>query len=787
MLNVRYQLILMVVFTLVFFTLVVSNSASAEWPPFRFDLEPRYENGQITYTVKFYKRTAGPLADVLIRIPLPEGTRFVEATAQPTTEATFDGEAITFLTSTLHEPIRTASFVVEVTNPDRIEFTTQPWLAWKGDIPGDYLADEVTIDITKQYLDWDDPRSRLQLEAGATVTDGVITYTIYPERFSQRQMWDLVVKFPLPPGTTLLATEAPPTFTTDFDGQEVTFSTIEVEYKPQLEPFIITVSTDQVDEPFVVTHAWATWKNEGRAVSRRVDFQEDIRSGDIVVYLNGPQEVVADPIGDVPFPSYDLTSIALQRETSGLRMTFYTAADMEPLGSPIEYILYIDSDCTPTTGAGRADLGAEYWVRYKHTIGKAAVYTWNEVERSWKNPQLIEVEPPPGERMVTMRMGYDLFDGADAFCWLGRARNRTDLYTDSPDNEWVGLETRLTQYDLAATVPTATFANIAVPNPGWGIIPADVPTTVDTSVPVSGRLAVPLDNGQGSYDVHIFSLPDGQEMSRIPFARQPDFHPNGERLLVNRDGGETDAIFEYNLADGSSRRVSDDAGDSHPVYDPWGNRVAYDNDDSVIGASGEPESFIFVQCGLQPPHQETEARCKEITSLGKLIPAGHIGELLGSHPVWLDDERIAYKGCNSWAGYALCGIYVVPSASTKGFSDGLMPHQLTDNTTDIPSDTAGTWLTFSSNRDGNWEAYVMDINGQQLRNLSNSPTSADGLPTISPDGNWAAFVSDRDGAWAVWVVPLTGGEPRKLFNLPAAIPWGDGERSWLNERLSWGE
>jgi TolB protein len=147
---------------------------------------------------------------------------------------------------------------------------------------------------------------------------------------------------------------------------------------------------------------------------------------------------------------------------------------------------------------------------------------------------------------------------------------------------------------------------------------------------------------------------------------------------------------------------------------------------------------------------------------------------------------IAYKGCNTWAGSRLCGIYIVPSASTKGLSDGFIPRQITTDTSDTPSDTEGDLIAFTSRRDGNWEAYLMDLDGAEVRNLSNSPTSNDGLPAISPDGNWIAFVSDRDGRWAVWAVPRAGGPAEKLFDLPASTPWGDGDRTWLNERISWG-
>ena len=71
-------------------------------------------------------------------------------------------------------------------------------------------------------------------------------------------------------------------------------------------------------------------------------------------------------------------------------------------------------------------------------------------------------------------------------------------------------------------------------------------------------------------------------------------------------------------------------------------------------------------------------------------------------------------------------------------------------------------------------------------NVSNSPTSNDGVPTISPDGKWVAFASDRDGAWAIFAVPSTGGAVQKVFDFPKSNPWIQvGDREWFNERMSW--
>jgi hypothetical protein len=128
---------------------------------------------------------------------------------------------------------------------------------------------------------------------------------------------------------------------------------------------------------------------------------------------------------------------------------------------------------------------------------------------------------------------------------------------------------------------------------------------------------------------------------------------------------------------------------------------------------------------------ETEQRCQDILGFGVLLPAGQMGEIQGSHPVWTATDLIAYSGCNSWAGFNRCGIYTVPSLSTKGFSNGFIPTQLTDHLTDTPADTRGDFIAFSSQREGNWEAYLINLAGSGLTNLYNSSDAQDGLPPTS--------------------------------------------------------
>ncbi len=321
-------------------------------------------------------------------------------------------------------------------------------------------------------------------------------------------------------------------------------------------------------------------------------------------------------------------------------------------------------------------------------------------------------------------------------------------------------------------------------------VPSDTPTPTDTPTPemppLSGKLAFPVDDGLGKYDVFIVSMPDGKQLGKIQGARQPNFRSNGTKLLVNGEGGSFgENVFEASATGNIEKPVSGAPQDQFPFYKPNGSTLTYSNPELAVGSDGKRHPYLFVQCGLRPPTEESD-KCKEMSQWNLIVPAGQIGEVQGNKPVWTSGDRIAYSGCNTWTGGGSCGMFIVGSWATKRLGEGETPVQLVDGSSVFPTDSKAGLIAYQSRETGNWEAYVMGENGGGIVNISNSPISSDGLSTLSPDGKWVAFASDRDGAWAVYVAPSSGGEATKLFEFPKANPWGTGDRDWTNERMSWG-
>ncbi|MBI1925878.1 PD40 domain-containing protein [Candidatus Poribacteria bacterium] len=79
---------------------------------------------------------------------------------------------------------------------------------------------------------------------------------------------------------------------------------------------------------------------------------------------------------------------------------------------------------------------------------------------------------------------------------------------------------------------------------------------------------------------------------------------------------------------------------------------------------------------------------------------------------------------------------------------------------------AETKIAFTSNRDSNYEIYVMNSDGTNPKNLTHHPAD-DTMPAWSPDGRKIAFRSNRDGNYEIYVMNADGTHPLRLTNHPA--------------------
>lgn len=294
--------------------------------------------------------------------------------------------------------------------------------------------------------------------------------------------------------------------------------------------------------------------------------------------------------------------------------------------------------------------------------------------------------------------------------------------------------------------------------------PTAAPAAEPTSAPsggVSGITGKIVYSAGGT--MHIVNAADGSDrVAPIGGMLQPDMRSDGQLIIANGEGGGKTSLWSIDAKTGAFiREQSPFTNDFRPFWAPDGGQFAYDSLHHGGRFQGE---FIVYKQVLDSNRDEA------------LVHGGQ--QILGKSPVWMHDDWIAFTGCDYWpggTGGSKCGIYRMPS---WGGQPALV---LQGALTMRPTDNYGGQLTYMSQDSGNWEVYVIPNKGGTPRNVSNSPSSHDGLGTFSPDGSMVAFVSNRGGSWAVWAVRVDGSGATKLFNLPAA-PSG----TWTEEHISWG-
>ena len=123
-------------------------------------------------------------------------------------------------------------------------------------------------------------------------------------------------------------------------------------------------------------------------------------------------------------------------------------------------------------------------------------------------------------------------------------------------------------------------------------------------------------------------------------------------------------------------------------------------------------------------------------------------------PVWSPDgKRVAFTS-NVNGNYE---IYVLNIAT--GESDALTNNNWDDLYPSWSPD--GKQIAFTTNRDSNWDIYVMDANGKNPVRLTTDPVY-EGNPVWSPDGTRIAYVEGRDAKRDIKVMNADGSNVQPL-------------------------
>ncbi|HEC32602.1 MAG TPA: hypothetical protein ENI41_08935 [Deltaproteobacteria bacterium] len=127
---------------------------------------------------------------------------------------------------------------------------------------------------------------------------------------------------------------------------------------------------------------------------------------------------------------------------------------------------------------------------------------------------------------------------------------------------------------------------------------------------------------------------------------------------------------------------------------------------------------------------------------------------LQHNPVWTaDEEKIVFLSGQGGQSHDIC-VMDLKSRAVKQVTAGQLYNF-------EPDCSCNNEIAFSSNRTGDYEIWVCDLEGKHLHQVTHCP-GLDSQPSWSPDGKKIAFVSNRDGQLAVWVINRDGSNLRRL-------------------------
>jgi len=294
---------------------------------------------------------------------------------------------------------------------------------------------------------------------------------------------------------------------------------------------------------------------------------------------------------------------------------------------------------------------------------------------------------------------------------------------------------------------------------------------------LEGVIAYPVfdnDATQMKYNIWVVDLGTGDKEMLLKDASQPAFSYDG-KAIAYKAWTEDQNIYGLHAASvddiaGTDWRFSDSVSDQRPKWSPddaffcYFTRKESDRENRVMVT----ESIWTEGHTIQRPEMDNK-------------------DILGTSPAVVVVEEgvydILYQGCE----FNDCGV-------NKRHINGTDSVQITDSTSDqalavSPDSESIAFMSYS--RDNDWDIYVMDVDGSNVKRLVENSV-ADGLPTWSPDGEWIAFVrQSAPGSWDIMAIKPDGTGEQKLAEL--GVLDGKVKRTtpdqcggWLEEQITWG-
>lgn len=235
---------------------------------------------------------------------------------------------------------------------------------------------------------------------------------------------------------------------------------------------------------------------------------------------------------------------------------------------------------------------------------------------------------------------------------------------------------------------------------------------------------------------------DGSNLQRLTetdaFERQPVWSPDGTKIVFTRttfvseeDGEGSSDIYLVNVDGSGTIQLTDHPGqDRWPTWLPGGQETAFqstrDGQDAIYAINIDGSNLRqLARVRLEP------------------LPVGYpnYSNIQGQASWSPDSTRVAFHsvaGDLAIMNFDGSNRTLLPYGTGLEYYWGAVPAWSPD----------GTRIAFMSSRAGNFEIYIVDLDGSNLMRLTNS-ISDDWFPAWSPDGTKITYTNDRSGIYVV--------------------------------------
>lgn len=302
---------------------------------------------------------------------------------------------------------------------------------------------------------------------------------------------------------------------------------------------------------------------------------------------------------------------------------------------------------------------------------------------------------------------------------------------------------------------------------GLGTTAQQASPTAPTDHPFAGEtawIAYYGARGEGIGLIH----PDGTGDHRIAADVREDqlladWSPDGTRLVfTTRGGGETEPIFEYDLATGTSRQLFECEvpciGDDEPVYAPDGTRVAFIRALAPFVPSPVFDGEVPSDCGIWIGDLATGAVTQVTSNTDPPCDREYT-------PRWSPDgTRFAYWRDPYEDGTPTGTAVYVMNADGTGERRLTDPAMFAGESNWSPD---GEWIVFDTYPLNEFQCcqvsnlYRMRPDGSGIEQLTRYETEdlRATQPRYTPDGKWIVFTAATPESRGLWAIPAAGGEP----------------------------